>query len=401
MPDQKGSAVGAVALVLILLVVAVYAGYFVGTMLNPREEQDLTQLVNRIGVLEGQVSSLQSQVAALQQGNGSAIPPQGMGQLYRQVKDSIVTVKGLQASTNIFGQTTYSEVLGSGFVVNLTGTPLVITNFHVVDGMINGSVAFTTGEAFPFQVLGTDKYSDLAVLSVQAPSALLMPLQVVSSQTLSVGDTVVAIGNPYGLQSSMTSGIVSQLGRAIQTETAGNYLIANVIQISTPINPGNSGGPLIDDLGRVVGITTAILSGSQNIGFAIPSDSILREIHVLVSTGTFTHSYLGMSGYTVDYPIALAAGLSYTYGVLVQTVTGGGPAGNAGMLGGTSSITVAGTTLRVGGDQIIQIDSQRIKTMEDLSSYLDANTVPGRVAAFTVIRNGVPLVLNVTLGARP
>ena len=137
---------GVVALVLILLVVAVYAGYFIGTMFNQPEEQDLTQLLNRIGVLEGQVSSLQSQVATLQQGNGSMMPSQGLDQLYQQVKDSIVTVKGLLAETNIFGQTTYSETLGSGFVVNLTGTPLVITNFHVVDGMINGSVSFTTGE---------------------------------------------------------------------------------------------------------------------------------------------------------------------------------------------------------------------------------------------------------------
>jgi len=393
--------VGVVALVLILLVVAVYAGYFIGTMFNQPEAQDLTPLLNRIGVLEGQVSSLQSQVATLQQGNGFIMPSQGLDQLYQQVKDSIVTVKGLLAETNIFGQTTYSETLGSGFVVNLTGTPLVITNFHVVDGMMNGSVSFTTGEAFPFQVLGTDKYSDLAVLSVQAPTALLKPLQVVSSQTLSVGDTVVAIGNPYGLQSSMTSGIVSQLGRAIQTETAGNYLIANVIQISTPINPGNSGGPLIDDVGRVVGITTAIISGSQNIGFAIPSDAILREIQVLVSTGTFTHSYLGMTGYTIDYIVAQAAGVSHTYGVLVQTVVDGSPAAASGMLGGTGTISVAGTTVRVGGDQITQIGSQRIKTMEDLSSYLDANTVPGQLAVFTVIRNGAPLALNVTLGARP
>jgi S1-C subfamily serine protease len=199
----------------------------------------------------------------------------------------------------------------------------------------------------------------------------------------------------------MTTGIVSQLGRAIQTETAGNYLIANVIQISTPINPGNSGGPLIDDMGRVVGITTALLSGSQNIGFAIPSDSILREIQVLVSTGTFTHSYLGMTGFTVDYTTAQAAGLGYTYGVLVQTVVGSGPAENAGMLGGSTTISIAGTTVRVGGDQIIQIGSQRIKTMEDLSSYLDANTVPGQAAVFTVIRNGAPLSLSVTLGARP
>jgi len=385
---------------LILLVVAIYAGYFIGTYFN-QPQQDLTPLVNRISILEGQVSSLQSQIAILQQGNGSVLPSQGLDQLYEQVQESIVTVKGLIAETIIFGVTTYSEILGSGFVVNLTGTPLIITNFHVVDGMINGSVTFTSGEAFPFQVLGSDKYSDLAVLSVQAPSSFLKPLQVVSSQTLSVGDLVVAIGNPFGLQSTMTSGIVSQLGRAIQTETGGNYLIANVIQISTPINPGNSGGPLIDGEGRVVGITSAIISGSQNIGFAIPSDAIIREIQVLVTTGSFNHSYLGMTGYTVDYQVAQVAGLGYTYGVLVQTVVGGGPAATAGMRGGNSTVSIAGTQVKVGGDLIVQIGSQRIKTMEDLSSYLDANAVPGQVAVFTVIRDGAPISLSVTLGTRP
>lgn len=401
MSSGKGSSLATVALVLILLVVAIYAGYFIGTYFNQPEQQGLDQLINRIGILEGEVSILRAQVAQLQQGNGSTVPYQGLDLLYEKVKDSIVTVKGLLAETSIFGVTTYTEILGSGFVVNLTGTPLVITNFHVVDGMINGSVAFTTGEAFPFQVLGTDKYSDLAVLSVSAPPQFLKPLEVVSSQTLSVGEMVVAIGNPFGLQSTMTSGIVSQLGRAIQTETGGNYLIANVIQISTPINPGNSGGPLIDEMGRVVGITSAIISGSQNIGFAIPSDSIIREIHPLATTGTFAHSYLGMTGYTMDYIVAQVAGLSYTYGVLVQTVVGGGPAATAGMRGGTSSVTIAGTTVTIGGDQIIQIGSQRIKTMEDLSSYLDANTVPGQVAAFTVVRDGAPITLSITLGTRP
>lgn len=401
MLPRKGAAAGTVALVLILVVLAVYAGYFIGTAFNKPVGQDLGQLLDRIGVLEGQVSYLQSQVALLQQGNGSVMPAQGLDQLYAQVKDSIVMVKGLVAETSIFGITTYREVLGSGFIVNLTGTPLVVTNYHVVNGMINGSVTFTTGEAFPFQLLGSDKYSDLAVLSVQAPQAFLKPIQVVSSQTLSVGDLVVAIGNPFGLQSTMTSGIVSQLGRAIQTETGGNYLIANVIQISTPINPGNSGGPLIDSAGRVVGITTAIISGSQNIGFAIPSDSIIREISSLVTTGTFSHSYIGLTGYTLDYTVAQVAGLNYTYGVLVQSVVAGGPAAAAGMRGGTNTISVAGTSIKVGGDLIVQIGTQRIKTMEDLSSYIDANTLPGQTVNFTVIRDGVPLTLSVTLGVRP
>jgi S1-C subfamily serine protease len=212
---------------------------------------------------------------------------------------------------------------------------------------------------------------------------------------------VVAVGNPYGLQSTLTSGIVSQLGRSIQTETAGSYLISDVIQTSAPINPGNSGGPLLDSQGRVVGITSAILSGSQNVGFAIPSDTVIREFADLISTGTYAHPYLGMSGLSVDYLIAKAAGLNYTYGVLVQSVTSGGPADNAGMRAGTQVASVAGQQFYVGGDLIISIGSERIRTMDDLSSYLEVQSVPGPTVNFTVVRDGSSLTLPVVIGVRP
>ncbi|MEM3434367.1 MAG: PDZ domain-containing protein, partial [Candidatus Methanomethyliaceae archaeon] len=219
--------------------------------------------------------------------------------------------------------------------------------------------------------------------------------------SLRVGDLVVAIGNPYGLQSTLTSGIVSQLGRAIQTETASGYLIADVIQISTPINPGNSGGPLLDSNGRVVGITTAIISGSQNVGFAVPSDTLIREFKDLVEKGKYDHPYLGISGLTVDYLVSKAVGLNYTYGVLIQSVAKNGPADKAGLRGGTKVVTLAGRQIYAGGDLILAIDQHTIKTMEDLSSYLERATIPGQSIVMTVIRDGQMLSIPVTIGIRP
>jgi S1-C subfamily serine protease len=386
------------ALVLAVLAVGLFAGYALSSYSS---QTQIAKLDSNIAGLESQLSSVQLQIASIQSGgNYTVLSVDSLNPLYESVKGSIVTIEGLVAEQGFFS-TTYSEVLGSGFVVNLTGQPLIITNFHVVDGMINGSVTFTNGEAYTFKVLGEDKYSDLAVLQVQAPADLLKPLTVVSSGTLNVGDVVIAIGNPYGLQSTMTSGIVSQLNRAIQTDISGNYLISGMIQISTPINPGNSGGPLLDDQGRVVGITADIVSGSQSVGFAVPSDAIIREIQDLVTTGTYSHPYLGVNGYDLDYLTAQAAGLNITYGVLIQTVSSGGPAASAGLRGGTQTVTVfTGETVSVGGDLIIQVNNQPVRTMDDLTSYIDGNTVPGQTVNLAIVRGGVTLTIPVTLGAR-
>jgi S1-C subfamily serine protease len=385
------------ALVLVVLVVGLFAGYTLSSYSQPQ----VTLLNSKVTALESEVSGLQSQVVSLQSGSNSTLySSAGLNPLYESVKDSVVTIEGLLPQTGIFGTVYYSEVLGSGFVVNLTGKMLIVTNFHVIDGMVNGSVTFINGDAYPFTVLGKDQYSDLAVLQPQAPADILKPLTVVSSDTLKVGDTVIAIGNPYGLQSTLTSGVVSQLNRAIQTETSGNYLIAGLIQISTPINPGNSGGPLFDAQGRVVGITSAIISGSQNVGFAIPSDAVIKEIHALVSKGSYSHPYLGISGFPLDYLTAQAAGLNITYGVLIQTVVAGTPAANAGLRGGTQTIDVGGQSISTGGDIIIKVDNQPVRTMDDLLSYLEDNTIPGQTVSITVIRGEGTLSIPVVLGIR-
>ncbi len=388
-----------IPLLLLLLVVGLYAGYALGSITS-QPSDDSEYLAGRISSLEGLVASLQSQLNDMAIRNLTSIDSiPSLNAIYNSSKASIVTITGLVESTSFF-VTTYDEILGSGFVINLTGEPLVITNYHVVDGLLNSSITFIDGESYSFSVVGMDKYSDIAVLRPNAPASKLKPLTVASSSGLLVGDSVIAIGNPYGLESTLTVGIVSQLGRGIQTETAGSYTIAGVIQISTPINPGNSGGPLLDSMGRVVGMTTAIISGSQNVGFAVPSDSLLREIVSLTTTGSYQHAYLGMKSLSNSYLISNALSLPVTYGVLVQSVTDGTPADDAGIRGGSFTVGVANSTVSGGGDLIIAIDDKLITTLDDMTSLLESYH-PGQAMNVTVIREGSPLTLFVTLGARP
>jgi S1-C subfamily serine protease len=273
----------------------------------------------------------------------------------------------------------------------------------VVNGAGEITVTFRDGNTYPATVLGTDPYADLAVLSTSAPNTEIRTLEIVSSSTLKVGDTVVAVGNPYGLTGSMTVGIVSQLGRTLQESTIGNYSIANIIQTSAPINPGNSGGPLLNYRGQVVGITTAIVADSQGLGFAVPSNTILREIESLVTTGTYTrHPWLGAMGHDMSYEIAKAMKTDVTYGWLIASVVPGGPADKAGLRGGTQKImTSSGALVTIGGDILIAIDGFRIITIDDLLSYMEEHTTPGQVVNFTVVRNNSRINVAVELGTRP
>jgi len=325
-----------------------------------------------------------------------------LSQIYQQTEPSVVVIEDFQTAYDIFNQPYYEQVQGSGFVYNLNGQDVIVTNDHVVDGGINITVTFQDGNAYTGTVLGSDVYSDLAALSTNAPQSELVPLTVTSSASLQVGDPVVAIGSPYGLSGSMTTGIISALGRTIQEDTANGYAIADIIQTSTAINPGNSGGPLLNYQGQVIGITTAVVSDSQGLGFAIPSDTILREISDLVTTGTYTqHPYLGISGVDMTYDIAQSDGVSVTYGVLIQSVTSGSPADKAGLIAGATQTTVDGNSIVTGGDIIIAINGSRIRNSDDLSSYLEENTLPGQTVNLTVMRNNQSTSVSVVLGTRP
>ncbi len=323
----------------------------------------LLELQNKLETLEATVKTLET--------NDTILPD-----IYERVQGSIVLVRGTL---------TGGTVQGSGFVYNFSGIMVVLTNYHVVEGTTSLSVTFSNGNGYAAEVNGTDPYADLAVLLVDAPEDEFTALEITSSSTLRVGNPVIAVGNPYGLVGSMTTGVVSARGRTITGESG--FAIANVIQTSTPINPGNSGGPLLNYYGEVVGITTAIVADSQGLGFVVPSNTILREIASLVANGTYEdYSYLGVQGVDMDYETAQQLGVTVTYGWRIIDVVPGGPADDAGMEADDIIVGINGTRMR-NGDEVI--------------SYLEANTLPGETVIMEVVRDSQTLEIPVVLGKRP
>lgn len=340
--------------------------------------QEMAELSDEVAALQNRVSRLTGTQNITYQNITIYQNETELANIYESVRDSVVLIQGA---------TSGGEAQGSGFVYSYSGRNVVITNYHVVHGATSLSVTFSNGNGYPAMVLGSDPYADLAVLSVDAPESEFKPIEIVSSSTLRVGDPVIAIGNPYGLVGSLTTGVVSAVGRTItEEEYAGGFAIANIIQTSAPINPGNSGGPLLNAAGKVVGVTTAILSDSQGLGFAVPSNTILREISALVTTGTYRdHSYLGVTGQDMSYSIAQQIGASVTYGWRIASVVSGGPSDGK---------------LRV-NDIIVALNQTRIRNNDDLASYLAENTLPGQLLRITVVRGSSTIDVDVILGRRP
>ncbi|MDX1700441.1 MAG: trypsin-like peptidase domain-containing protein, partial [Melioribacteraceae bacterium] len=249
----------------------------------PNTTNNFTNLQGNISNLEYQIENLNNKIISLQ--NSPNIVNQNityllyenisLSSLFENVRKSVVVVEGIIPQYDRFGRIYYSQVQGSGFVYNVEEKMVILTNYHVINNAININITFTTGNSYSASVLGTDQYSDLAVLTTEASLLEYFPLITVSSSSLSVGDPVVVVGTPYGLSGSMSEGIVSALNRTL---TIDDFSISNVIQTTAPINPGNSGGPLLNYQGEVVGIVTAIIQDSQGIGFAIPSDTIVEKI---------------------------------------------------------------------------------------------------------------------------
>jgi S1-C subfamily serine protease len=372
-PAKKISA----SILILLFVAGLLAGGLLMFYVNYRQISTLstqvTELNTAVNVLEGTHNSTYQNITIMQ--NGTSLT-----ELYAMVKDSVVLILG--ASSDGTG-----TVQGSGFAYNFQGRNVIITNNHVVADTKSLSVTFSDGKGYSAIVLGKDPYADLAVLSVpDAPSSEFKAVTIVNSASLTVGETVIAIGNPYGLVGSMTTGIVSAVGRSITEDTAGGYAIANVIQTNTAINPGNSGGLLLNALGNVVGITTAIVSDSQGLGFAIPSSTILREISSLINDGAYKgHSYLGVTGTDMSYAVAQQTGDTVTYGWKIATVASNGPSNGK---------------LQV-GDIIIAMNGVTIKSNDDLASYLEEHTLPGDTITLTVVRDKAETLVDVTLGIRP
>jgi len=344
-----------------------------------------------VNVNDDSVSNLRTEVAGLQARVSGLEGSQNITHQNVTIYQDGVSLSGISESVKdsvvlVYGVTSDGFVQGSGFVYNFQRRNVVITNYHVVQGVANLSVTFHNGNGYSASVLGSDPYADLAVISVDAPSAEFKPLRIVSSSSLCVGEQVIAVGNPYGLVGSLTTGVISALGRTIVADMTNRFSIANVIQTNTLINPGNSGGPLLNSAGEVIGITTAIVSDSQGLAFAIPSNTILREIGALIATGTYSgHSYLGVNGNDMNYNLAQQFGSSVTYGWRIGSVVSGGPSEGK---------------LQV-GDIIIALDGVKIKNNDDLASYLAEKTVPGQSVNITVIRNVASINVTVVLKERP
>ncbi|MGA3406466.1 MAG: trypsin-like peptidase domain-containing protein [Candidatus Bathyarchaeia archaeon] len=324
------------------------------------------------------------------------------GMRARKLDPADIYANSSQSVVTVLGANSNSSVLGTGFVITYNHSYYIITNFHMVDGYVNSTVTFSDGNGYPARVVGSDGYSDLAIVSVNSPLSELHPLQLGSSSNLKVGETVVAIGNPYGLSNTVTVGIVSHTGRSLQTGLSGNFAIADTIQFSAPINPGNSGGPLINSDGMVVGITTASVTNSQGLGFAIPSDTISRELPSLVTNGGYNkHPYFGVQVVDMNYGLSQAMQTNVTSGVLIEHVLPDGPASQAGLRGGTQQVTIEQQDYIIGGDIITTINGHKIVNYDSFSAYLEENATSGQTIQVGIIRAGNYMILTVQLGTRP
>jgi serine protease Do len=302
-------------------------------------------------------------------------------------------------------QQQFQSALGSGFVWDQQGH--IVTNNHVVNGATKIEVTFSDGITVPATLVGADPDSDLAVIKVDVSADKLHPVQMADSKSIQVGQLAIAIGNPFGLEGSMTTGIISAVGRSLPSDetSAQSYTIPDIIQTDAPINPGNSGGILIDTQGQVLGVTSAIESpvhASAGVGFAIPSAIVNNVVPALIKDGKYVHSWLGISGTTLTPDLAKAMNLDLGQrGALVEEVLPNSPAEKAGLQASNNQITIDGQNANVGGDVITAIDNQPVLSMDDLIAYLAGSTKVDQKVTITILRDGKQQNMDVTLAARP
>ncbi len=292
--------------------------------------------------------------------------------------------------------------LGSGFVYDVSGH--IITNNHVVEDSQKTTVTFLDGTSYNAKVIGTDPYTDLAVIKVDVNPSLLHPLPLGDSSTLRVGEQVAAIGNPFGLSGSMTSGIVSQLGRLLSTPGTASFSIPDVIQTDAAVNPGNSGGPLLNMKGQVIGINTAIQSGTgefAGIGFAVPSNTVSKIVPILINEGKYKHPWLGISGVDIDPDLANVLGLQDTRGLLVVSVVKDSPAEKSGLHGSTETKEIDGIKYQIGGDVILSVDHNDVRKIDDILIHLQREKKVGDTVDLEILREGRVTNFELTLEERP
>jgi S1-C subfamily serine protease len=318
--------------------------------------------------------------------------------LFQKVESSVVQITD-SSETDVF-----ESRLGSGFVYDDNGH--IITNHHVVSGGGNRlDVTFPDGTVYRASMIGSDPSADIAVLYVEGvPKEKLLPLSLADSSKVRVGERLAAIGNPFGLSGSLSSGIVSGVGRQIPAQEEEGFTIPDIIQTDAPINPGNSGGPLLNMRGEVIGINSAIYSTTgqfAGVGFAIPSNTLAQVVPSLITTGSYQHPWLGVAGRDITPGLADRLGLNEPRGFLVMDVVAGSPAEKAGILKGTEDTVIDGIPIKLGGDVIIAVDNNTVRKIDDLLAYVEMEKSVGDDLELTILREGQMMEVVATLAARP
>jgi len=317
-------------------------------------------------------------------------------ELFEKSEEGVVKIQVVR--NNIPGDT---GSVGSGFVYDNLGH--IITNAHVVDGASKATVTFLDGSQYDAEIIGKDKFTDIAVIKVNEKPRLLHPLQIGDSSLLHVGEPVAAIGNPFGLSGSMTSGIVSQMGRLLPSQDSG-FSIPDVIQTDAAINPGNSGGPLLNLRGEVVGINTAIQSlsgGYSGVGFAVPSNTAIKIVPSLIEDGEYHHPWIGITGQDIGPELAKVLDLKQAKGFLVITVVDGSPADKAGLKGVTQTQVINGKEYPADGDIIISVDDKEVRKISDILIHLQREKSVGDTMVLGILRDGEFMHVPLELVERP
>ena len=326
--------------------------------------------------------------------------------VYDAASPSVVNITSRVTVYYRFMGSVPEEGTGSGFVYDTQGH--IVTNYHVIEGAEELLVTLANGQTYDATVVGTDAANDLAVIQIDAGADLPEPLSLGNSDQLRVGQFVVAIGNPYGLQQTLTTGVVSALGRVIEG-ASDNSFIGEAIQTDAAINPGNSGGPLLDLRGRVIGVNSQIISpsgASSGIGFAVSANTVARVVSELIAQGYYAHPWLGADMVALSTSVTRMlreAGMdvSTDSGLLVLDTETGGPADAAGLQGGAKWVRLGRYQLPVGGDIITAIDDQPVEDLQALTVYLETEAAVGETVVLTVLRDGTQITIPVTLGEDP
>ena len=329
--------------------------------------------------------------------------------IYKRVNPSVVHIRATSLMDTEGmpvpeGEPFYEQGTGSGFVYDTEGH--IVTNNHVVSGSEELQVSFPDGTTVAARVVGTDPDSDLAVIRVELASGKLAPLELGNSDELEVGQRAIAIGNPHGLRSTLTTGIISALGRSLPlgrlSEAIGSrFTIPELIQTDAAINPGNSGGPLLNSRGQVIGVNTAYDPDAFGVGFAVPVNMVKRVVPKLIADGKYTYPWLGISGTDLSLDYVEAMNLPVTQGAIVLSVVEGSPADKAGLKGSDETVRKMGRDLPVGGDVIIAIDDEPVRQFEDVLVYILRYAEVEQRVRLTIVRDGREQVVSVTLAPRP